>query len=117
MKVSCVLVTLTIGRGTLLISWKERIMQRPGTWKIVALGAAFTGLGVFGAGTALAESPVSATGVPATTAVAHAPVPLDPPFWDDDMIDWIDDIPYVPDVPGVPEFWDGPYWDDDWVDD
>jgi hypothetical protein len=91
-------------------------MKHPATWKIFILGAVLTGLGVFGAGTAPAQSPVSTPDV-AATAPAHASVPLDPPWWDDDMVDWIDEIPYVPDVPGVPEFWDGPYWDDDWVDD
>jgi len=33
----------------------EHIMKRPATWKVVTVGAALTGLGVFGAGTAMAD--------------------------------------------------------------
>jgi hypothetical protein len=90
-------------------------MERPATWKILTLGAALIGLGVAGAGPALADNGASPTGVqPIRVSAAPAPVPLDPPWWDDDMIDWIDKLPIPqPRLDHVP---DGPFWDDDWFD-
>ncbi len=32
-------------------------MKRPATWKVLTVGAAMTGLGVLGAGTAMADEP------------------------------------------------------------
>jgi hypothetical protein len=91
-------------------------MQRPSIWKALTLGAAVTGLALTGAGTALADSGAAVTAVqPVWIPAANAPIPLDPPWWDDDMIDWLDNLP-VPDVP-IGHIPDGPFWDDDWLDD
>lgn len=84
-------------------------MQRPAVWKILTLGAAFTGLGLFGAGSALAEG--------APMAVPVHSVSTDGPFDD------LDDLVRLPDVPrhliafddddrGDDWFWG----DDDWGD-
>lgn len=90
-------------------------MERPATWKILTLGVAVTGLGFMGAGAALADSGATAV-QPLRVSAANAPViPLDPPWWDDDMIDWLDELP-IPDVP-IDHIPDGPFWDDDWYDD
>jgi hypothetical protein len=60
-------------------------MERPATWKILTLGMAVTGLSFMGAGAALADSGATAV-QPLRVSAANAPViPLDPPWWDDDM--------------------------------
>lgn len=51
-------------------------MQRPITWKVVTLGAALTGLGVIGAGAAMAEP---------TDALRESVVTLRANFAEDDM--------------------------------
>jgi hypothetical protein len=52
---------------------------------------------------------------PARVAAAPGGVPLDPPWWDDDMIDWLDEVP-VPQIE-IDHIPDGPFWDDEWADD
>jgi hypothetical protein len=83
-------------------------MYRPTIWKIAILSAAFGGLTVTGAGTALADT-AHANILPLTVT---APVPADWPF---DDLDDLDDL-----VPGHIVGWDeewNDWYDDDWADD
>ena len=65
-------------------------MGHPATWKIVTLGAALTGLGVAGAGTAHAHSGptpgVQPLSVTAASAAFSTDVSFDSPFDLDDVI-------------------------------
>jgi hypothetical protein len=76
----------------------DNIMERPATWKVVTVGAALTGLGILGAGTA--------TAAVTPTPAAVFDVSVEAPFGDfialgDDWTDthWTDD-------------WTDTYWDD-----
>ncbi|QUR66318.1 hypothetical protein [Mycobacterium spongiae] len=46
-------------------------MKRPATWKVVTVGAALTGLGVLGAGTAVAQPPEQSSREDSQTCCVH----------------------------------------------
>ncbi len=90
-------------------------MERPATWKVVTLGAALTGLGIVGAGTATAAS-APVTQPASISAGAAFDAPLFP------RIDF--DVPGIDDSfdgPGnqfvaMDDTWDETYWDTSWDD-
>lgn len=75
-------------------------MERPATWKIITVGAALTGLGIVGAGTASAA--ITPTAVPAGIEAPQFTAFDDDwteTYWDDNAAQRGDD-------------WTETYWDD-----
>lgn len=75
-------------------TFKENIMERPATWKVVTVGVAMTGLGIVGAATASA----------ATAPAVAAPGIEAPQFVN------VNGIEFVP----MGDDWTDTYWDDNW---
>ncbi|WP_102141399.1 hypothetical protein [Mycobacterium hubeiense] len=82
-------------------------MQRLAIWKVLTIGAAFTGLGIAGAGAAAADTGLAAH--PTATGIS-----TDWPF--DDVLDDLDEVVRLPSVIPGGFVGLGDDWDDDWDD-